>query len=113
MKNKEKAQANSEILSGEANIVIGTHCLISEKVLFKNLGLIITDEQHRFGVNQRAALVNKGTAPHVLVMSATPIPRSLALILYGDLDISVLNETLPGRQKIDTFFVDSSKRSRL
>ena len=113
MKNKEKMRVCNEILSGEVDIVIGTHSLISENILFKNLGLIVTDEQHRFGVNQRAALINKGAAPHVLVMSATPIPRSLALILYGDLDISVLNETLPGRQKIDTFFVDSTKRHRV
>ncbi len=112
MKAKEKKFAQSDIELGSAQVVIGTHSLISDNVIFKNLGLIVTDEQHRFGVNQRANLVNKGNAPHVLVMSATPIPRTLAMILYGDLDISVLNETLPGRQKIDTFQVDESKRHR-
>lgn len=110
---KARKLLNENIETGNVDIVIGTHCLISDNTAFKNLGLIITDEQHRFGVNQRAKLINKGMAPHVLVMSATPIPRSLALILYGDLDISVLNETLPGRQKIDTFSVDSSKRHRV
>ena len=110
---KARRILNESIEIGNVDIVIGTHCLISDNTAFKNLGLIITDEQHRFGVNQRAKLINKGMAPHVLVMSATPIPRSLALILYGDLDISVLNETLPGRQKIDTFAVDSSKRHRV
>lgn len=110
---KERKLLNENIEFGSIDIVIGTHCLISDNTVFKNLGIIITDEQHRFGVNQRAKLINKGITPHVLVMSATPIPRSLALILYGDLDISVLNETLPGRQKIDTFAVDSSKRHRV
>ena len=113
LKSKERKILNENIENGNINIVIGTHCLISDNTAFKNLGLIVTDEQHRFGVNQRAKLINKGVAPHVLVMSATPIPRSLALILYGDLDISVLNEILPGRQKIDTFSVDSSKRYRV
>lgn len=113
IKSKERKILNENIEMGNIDIVIGTHCLISDTTAFKNLGLIVTDEQHRFGVNQRAKLINKGVAPHVLVMSATPIPRSLALILYGDLDISVLNEILPGRQKIDTFSVDSSKRHRV
>ncbi|MBQ6143137.1 MAG: ATP-dependent DNA helicase RecG [Clostridia bacterium] len=113
LKSKERKILNENIENGNIDIVIGTHCLISDTTAFKNLGLIVTDEQHRFGVNQRAKLINKGVAPHVLVMSATPIPRSLALILYGDLDISVLNEILPGRQKIDTFSVDSSKRHRV
>ena len=113
LKAKERKILNKNIENGNIDIVIGTHCLISDTTAFKNLGLIVTDEQHRFGVNQRAKLINKGVAPHVLVMSATPIPRSLALILYGDLDISVLNEILPGRQKIDTFSVDSSKRHRV
>ncbi len=112
MKTKIKKSVISEIEFGIADIVIGTHSLISDNVVFKNLGLIVTDEQHRFGVNQRSKLVSKGVSPHVLVMSATPIPRTLAMILYGDLDISVLNETLPGRQKIETFQIDSSKRAR-
>ncbi len=113
LRTKEKNRIQDEIFLGEINIVVGTHALFSENMKFKNLGLVITDEQHRFGVNQRASLINKGNAPHVLVMSATPIPRSLALILYGDLDISVIDETIPGRQKIDTFGIDSSKRHRM
>ena len=80
---------------------------------YKNLGLVITDEQHRFGVNQRSAMIGKGARPHVLVMSATPIPRTLALILYGDLDVSIIDELPPGRQKVDTFAVDESYRARL
>lgn len=113
LRDKERKLLNKNIEIGNIDIIIGTHCLISDNTVFKNLALVVTDEQHRFGVNQRAKLINKGILPHVLVMSATPIPRSLALILYGDLDISVLNETLPGRQKIDTFAVDSSKRHRV
>ncbi len=85
---------------------------ISEAVEFKNLGLVITDEQHRFGVGQRSALAEKGENPHTLVMSATPIPRTLALMIYGDLDISVLDELPPGRQKIETYCIDSPKRHR-
>jgi ATP-dependent DNA helicase RecG len=112
MKAKEKRFSQNEIELGAAQIVIGTHSLLSDNIVFKNLGLIVTDEQHRFGVKQRSCLVEKGDVPHVLVMSATPIPRTLAMILYGDLDISVLNETLPGRQKVDTFQVDESKRHR-
>ncbi len=112
MKAKEKEHVKNDIELAAAKIVIGTHSLISDNVVFKNLGLIVTDEQHRFGVKQRSSLVNKGNTPHVLVMSATPIPRTLAMILYGDLDISTLSETLPGRQKIDTFQVDESKRHR-
>ena len=79
---------------------------------FQNLGLVITDEQHRFGVNQRSALAQKGTSPHLLVMSATPIPRTLALMIYGDLDISILDELPPGRQKIETYLIDPAKRQR-
>lgn len=111
-KPKEKKKIQQEMEYGIANIVIGTHALFADKSVFKNLGLVITDEQHRFGVNQRSALINKGNSPHVLVMSATPIPRTLALIVYGDLDISVLDEALPGRQKIDTFRIDEEKRPR-
>lgn len=111
-RSKAKRTLWQEIECGIADIVIGTHALISENIVFNNLGLVITDEQHRFGVGQRSALVNKGIAPHTLVMSATPIPRTLALIVYGDLDISVLDEPLPGRQKVDTFKIGSNKRYR-
>ncbi len=98
--------------NGEIDLIIGTHALISENVVFRSLGLVITDEQHRFGVRQRAALISKGTNPHIMVMSATPIPRTLALMIFGDLDISVLNELPPGRQKVDTYLIDSGKRNR-
>jgi len=91
-------------------LLIGTHAIISEDVEFANLGLMIVDEQHRFGVRQRAALAAKGSNPHQLVMSATPIPRSLALIMYGDLDISVIDELPPGRLPVDTLIVNDSKR---
>lgn len=94
------------------DIIIGTHALLSDDVYFGKLGLIITDEQHRFGVSQRAKLVSKGHEPHVVVMSATPIPRTLAMIIYGDLDISILDEMPPGRQKIDTFCISGEKRVR-
>ena len=94
------------------DLIIGTHALLSDDVYFGNLGLIITDEQHRFGVSQRAKLISKGHEPHVLVMSATPIPRTLAMIIYGDLDISILDEMPPGRQKIDTFCISEEKRLR-
>lgn len=113
MSAKEKRIVKQGLSNGEYDLIIGTHALFSADVQYKNLGLIITDEQHRFGVNQRAALINKGSSPHVLVMSATPIPRTLALILYGDLDVSIIDELPPGRQKIDTFAVDESYRQRL
>ena len=113
----EKRRICEGALSGDINIVIGTHALLNEKLEFDRLGLVITDEQHRFGVRQRSSLAAKtkkmGYKPHVLVMSATPIPRTLALILYGDLDISVLDELPPGRKKVDTFLVDESYRERL
>ena len=95
------------------DLVIGTHALLTEDVAFSSLSLIVTDEQHRFGVEQRAALAEKGLFPHMLSMSATPIPRSLALVLYGDLDISRIDEMPPGRQKTDTYLVDESKRARV
>ncbi len=110
---KERRETLAKLRTGEADLVIGTHALISEDVEFRNLALIVADEQHRFGVQQRAALTKKGRSPHVLVMSATPIPRTLALILYGDLDVSVLNELPPGRQKVDTFLVGESMRPRI
>ena len=99
--------------AGEIQLIIGTHALISGDVTYARLGLVVTDEQHRFGVNQRSALSAKGENPHLLVMSATPIPRTLALILYGDLDVSVIDQLPPGRQKVDTFAVTGSYRPRI
>jgi ATP-dependent DNA helicase RecG len=110
---KEKKEILEGISTGEIGIVIGTHALIQDKVEFKNLALVVTDEQHRFGVRQRAALISKGSNPHVLVITATPIPRTLALFIYGDMDISIIDELPPGRQKIDTFFVEPSKKDRI
>ncbi len=101
------------IAVGSAKIIIGTHALFSDTVDFYNLGLVVIDEQHRFGVRQRAALAAKGSAPHMLVLSATPIPRTLALILYGDLDVSVIDELPPGRESVETFLVSSGYRARL
>lgn len=112
-KAKERRALNERLRSGELSLVIGTHALLSPDVQYQNLGLVVTDEQHRFGVNQRAALSAKGDDPHLLVMSATPIPRTLALMIYGDLDVSILNELPPGRQKIDTFAVPSSYHERI
>ena len=109
---KQRKILNEQITNGEFDVITGTHALISDSTEFKRLGLVIMDEQHRFGVNQRARLAGKGENPHRLVMSATPIPRTLALIIYGDLDISVLNELPKGRQKIETFAVTSKLRSR-
>ena len=109
----KKKQLLSDIASGKYDIVVGTHALIEDKVEFANLGLCITDEQHRFGVNQRAKLFEKGISPHVLVMSATPIPRTLSLILYGDLDVSVINTLPAGREPVDTFCVKSDMHDRI
>ncbi len=108
----KKREVYRQLGSGETDIVIGTHALISEDVHFASLGLVITDEQHRFGVAQRAALIAKGESPHIMVMSATPIPRTLALMIFGDLDLSVLDEMPPGRQKVGTYLIDSPKRQR-
>ena len=111
-----KRKIKERLASGDLRVVIGTHALISDGVEFKNAGLFVTDEQHRFGVMQRAALTKKargGLTPHVLVMSATPIPRTLALILYGDLAVSRVDEMPPGRQKVPTFAVDESYRDRM
>lgn len=112
MSAKEKRQAYSMIESGEAQMIIGTHALIQEKVHYKNLALVITDEQHRFGVRQREALSEKGMTPHVLVMSATPIPRTLAVILYGDLDVSVIDELPANRLPIKNCVVDTRYRPK-
>lgn len=109
----KKRELNEFIKTGQIDIVIGTHALITDGVEFKKLGLVVTDEQHRFGVSQRAALISKGKSPHVMAMSATPIPRTLALMIFGDMELSVLDELPPGRQKVDTYFVDSSKRDRI
>lgn len=109
---KEKRLAYEKVASHEADIIIGTHALIQEKVVYDNLALVITDEQHRFGVAQREMFGNKGQMPHVLVMSATPIPRTLAIILYGDLDISVIDELPANRLPIKNCVVDKSYRPR-
>lgn len=109
----KKRETKTAIVSGQCSVVIGTHALISQDVQYHRLGLVVADEQHRFGVGQRAALAEKGDSPHLLVMSATPIPRTLALILYGDLDVSVLDEKPAGRQSIDTFLVDENMRQRI
>lgn len=108
----EKREIYRKIASGEVNVIIGTHALIQEKVVYHNLGLVITDEQHRFGVRQREALTTRGKAPHVLVMSATPIPRTLAIILYGDLDISIIDELPARRLPIKNCVVDTSYRPK-
>ena len=113
MTGKQKKEVRERIAAGEVQVVIGTHALLSESTRFDNLGLVITDEQHRFGVGQRSRLSAKGEDPHLLVMSATPIPRTLALILYGDLDVSVLDELPPGREPVDTFLVGESYRPRI
>lgn len=110
---KEKREIKASLIEGEIDLLIGTHAIIQNDVEFKSLGLVITDEQHRFGVKQRAALTEKGEGIHTLVMSATPIPRTLGLILYGDLDISILDELPPGRQEIRTDVVDSRYHQRL
>lgn len=107
-----KKSTKEKLAAGELQLIIGTHALIEKDVVFQNLGLVVTDEQHRFGVMQRSALGQKGANPHILVMSATPIPRTLALIIYGDLDISVLDELPPGRQRIETYAVGGDKRER-
>lgn len=108
----EKKKARARIEAGESDIVIGTHALIAESTVFSNLGCAITDEQHRFGVAQRSKLASKGEHPHILVLSATPIPRTLGLIIYGDLDISVIDEMPPGRREVKTYLIDSKKRAR-
>ncbi|MDO4271319.1 MAG: ATP-dependent DNA helicase RecG, partial [Eubacteriales bacterium] len=109
----QRRAALSAIEDGTARVVVGTHALIQQSVVFHNLGAVIADEQHRFGVAQRAALSAKGQTPHTLVMSATPIPRTLALIMYGDLDVSVLDELPPGRTPVETYAVGQNMRRRI
>ena len=110
---KEKRLNREAIASGQAQLIIGTHALLTDTTQFARLGLVIADEQHRFGVAQRSALSAKGSDPHLLVMSATPIPRTLALLMYGDLEVSIINELPPGREPVDTFLVGESMRARV
>ena len=110
---RQKREARERLASGETQVVVGTHALLTDATRFLRLGLVIADEQHRFGVAQRSKLSEKGEDPHLLVMSATPIPRTLALLMYGDLDVSVLDELPPGRQTVETFLVGESYRARI
>ncbi len=110
---KQKREVREAIASGEVDFAIGTHALLSDATEFADLGLVITDEQHRFGVSQRSKLSAKGNDPHLLVMSATPIPRTLALLMYGDLEVSIINELPPGREPVDSFLVNESYRARI
>lgn len=110
---RQKREARERLASGETQVVVGTHALLTDATRFLRLGLVIADEQHRFGVAQRSKLSEKGEDPHLLVMSATPIPRTLALLMYGDLDVSILDELPPGRQTVETFLVGESYRARI
>ena len=110
---KQKKNIREQIEAGEVQVVVGTHALLTDATRFQNLGLVIADEQHRFGVAQRSRLSAKGEDPHLLVMSATPIPRTLALLMYGDLEVSILDELPPGREPVDTFLVTESYRPRI
>ena len=110
---KKKTELLERLENGEIDIIIGTHALLEENVVFKNLGLVVTDEQHRFGVRQRSIITEKGNNPDVLVMTATPIPRTLALILYGDLEISIIDELPPNRKKIETYAVRKDMDQRV
>ena len=113
MTQKQKKNVREQIENGTAQVVVGTHALLSDTTKFQDLGLVIADEQHRFGVAQRSRLSSKGEDPHLLVMSATPIPRTLALLMYGDLAVSILDELPPGREAVDTFQVNESYRPRI
>ena len=110
---KQKQQVRTALSAGEIDLAIGTHALLTDATQFADLGLVIADEQHRFGVGQRAKLAAKGSDPHLLVMSATPIPRTLALLMYGDLEVSIIDELPPGRKSVDTFLVGESYRARI
>ena len=110
---KQKRILRERIAAGEVQVTVGTHALLTEATQFQNLELVIADEQHRFGVAQRSKLSSKGEDPHLLVMSATPIPRTLALLMYGDLEVSILDERPPGREDVDTFLVNESYRPRI
>jgi ATP-dependent DNA helicase RecG len=110
---KQKDKIKQDLKEGNIDILVGTHALLEENVQFNNLGMVVTDEQHRFGVMQRSKLFSKGKAVDVLVMTATPIPRTLALYLYGDLDVSIIDELPPGRQKIETFYIEERKRDKV
>jgi len=110
---KQKRTVRERIAAGTVQVTVGTHALLTDATQFSNLGLVVADEQHRFGVEQRSRLSEKGEDPHLLVMSATPIPRTLALLMYGDLDVSILDELPPGRETVDTFLVGESYRPRI
>jgi len=110
---KQKREVREQLLNGQYALAIGTHALLSDTTQFANLGLVIADEQHRFGVGQRAKLSAKGNDPHLLVMSATPIPRTLALLMYGDLEVSIIDELPPGRKSVESFLVGESYRARI
>ena len=110
---KQKRAVRDAIAAGEVDLAVGTHALLTDATVFSDLGLVIADEQHRFGVAQRSKLSAKGKDPHLLVMSATPIPRTLALLMYGDLEVSIINELPPGREPVDTFLVGESYRARI
>src|SRR5690606_27180288 len=113
IKSAERTRIMEALQQGNINLIVGTHALIQEGVHFKNLGLVVVDEQHRFGVLQRSRLMEKGGRPDTLVMTATPIPRSLALTVYGDLDISILDELPPGRQPVKTVLKTEASRSEV
>lgn len=113
MTKSEKAKTYEGIRSGNSHIVVGTHALLTDKIAFDRLGLVICDEQHRFGVNQRELLLKKGDGVHMLVMSATPIPRTLAMVMFGDLDVSVIDQLPPGRKNVSTYVVDEDYRARI
>lgn len=113
LKDSEKKNIKAKLKNGDIDIIIGTHSILEDDVIFNKLGLVITDEQHRFGVKQRAKISSKGINPDTLVMTATPIPRTLSLVLYGDLDVSIIDELPPGRTKVDTYAVNSNMEKRI